>query len=573
MGLSLRGASDIGILPAFRVLAGHSGLNKEVTGVTVLDAPDAMLWISGGEFVLTTGYPFCQGATSIEYVFDELVRRNIAALGIKVGRYLGSLPETVLALADKTATPIVDIPVELPWIEIIRPMMMELSGTGSEKRSQQEVATYDALLDAALDGPDSLLRQVFCIVGNPVAILDADSGPKFAFPDEAKQMFGQIHSAINWECIQSGQFRGVQFAGVSGIALPIMADRKSLSVLLVLETDKPLSPRDFKVLEYASKIVNLIIGSLNANRRLDVSGLTGVLGDMAEWRFCVGLWSKDFEVEHSNDYFVAVIDCGCLKEIRGCARGRTAFIQGLPVRQLLLKLIKEAFPSDYVISCDSSGRIVVLVPLASSSARKSNIKSRVNEAVDLFVGKAYGLLDNFPPPAMLVVGIGRYYPGLSGIRRSYLEAEQAAMVGLRLSSNGKPITIIRYDDLGVYRVILSGMWSDEGRSFYKEVVEPLVEYDRTHKSDLIKTLDTFFRTGSHRSTAHALFIHYNTVRYRLGLVERITGLKLSNADHRLSLQVGLKLLPFYPLSRSTGYDHAFLSHSTTGHEESYAKSN
>ncbi|XCP86091.1 PucR family transcriptional regulator ligand-binding domain-containing protein [Roseburia hominis] len=48
----------MGMFKDFSVLAGEEALDKELTNVTVVDAPDIGIWIKGGEFVLSTAYAF-----------------------------------------------------------------------------------------------------------------------------------------------------------------------------------------------------------------------------------------------------------------------------------------------------------------------------------------------------------------------------------------------------------------------------------------------------------------------------------------------------------------------------------
>lgn len=75
---------------------------------------------------------------------------------------------------------------------------------------------------------------------------------------------------------------------------------------------------------------------------------------------------------------------------------------------------------------------------------------------------------------------------------------------------------------------------------FRALVEPLVEHDRERRSDLVKTLKVYFDTGANASeAAERLFLHRNSMLYRLSRVEKLTGLDLKNPRARLALQLGL----------------------------------
>jgi DNA-binding PucR family transcriptional regulator len=75
---------------------------------------------------------------------------------------------------------------------------------------------------------------------------------------------------------------------------------------------------------------------------------------------------------------------------------------------------------------------------------------------------------------------------------------------------------------------------------FRALVEPLVEHDRERRSDLVKTLKVYFDTGANASeAADRLFLHRNSMLYRLSRVEKLTGLNLKDPRAMLALQLGL----------------------------------
>ena len=78
------------------------------------------------------------------------------------------------------------------------------------------------------------------------------------------------------------------------------------------------------------------------------------------------------------------------------------------------------------------------------------------------------------------------------------------------------------------------------RSFARVLLGPLEEHDRKRRSDLVATLDAWMRHGGALADAAAeLNVHRNTLAYRLGRIEQLAGLELSDTRTLLLLRVAL----------------------------------
>ncbi len=75
---------------------------------------------------------------------------------------------------------------------------------------------------------------------------------------------------------------------------------------------------------------------------------------------------------------------------------------------------------------------------------------------------------------------------------------------------------------------------------FRELIEHIEAYDRRHGSDLIRTLRVFFAANANVSeAADRLYLHRNSLPYRLTRVQELTGLDLKDHRARLALQLGL----------------------------------
>jgi DNA-binding PucR family transcriptional regulator len=91
--------------------------------------------------------------------------------------------------------------------------------------------------------------------------------------------------------------------------------------------------------------------------------------------------------------------------------------------------------------------------------------------------------------------------------------------------------------------LLEELASSQDLAPFRELVRPLVEHDRARRSDLVRTLRAYFATGANASeAADRMFLHRNSMLYRLERIQKLTGLDLKDPGVALALQLGLLTL-------------------------------
>jgi len=139
----------------------------------------------------------------------------------------------------------------------------------------------------------------------------------------------------------------------------------------------------------------------------------------------------------------------------------------------------------------------------------------------------------------LVIGLGRCYAGIGQLCKSH---EQAKLIVENLSKTNNS-SIIHYDDLGLYRILSFDGLQSELSEFCSDTIKPLIEYDRNNDSELVKTLKYYFQyNGNMKKMSEKMFMHYNTIIYRLQKIKDITGLDIENSESRLNLEIALKIV-------------------------------
>ena len=87
---------------------------------------------------------------------------------------------------------------------------------------------------------------------------------------------------------------------------------------------------------------------------------------------------------------------------------------------------------------------------------------------------------------------------------------------------------------------------------FRELIEPLEAYDDERNGGLVRTLRVYFAAGGNASeAADRLFLHRNSMLYRLARIQELTGLDLKDPRARLALHLGLLFTG--ERERSSGY--------------------
>jgi GAF domain-containing protein len=126
------------------------------------------------------------------------------------------------------------------------------------------------------------------------------------------------------------------------------------------------------------------------------------------------------------------------------------------------------------------------------------------------------------------------------------EAEQALDVARRLDIVDRPLA---FEHLGVYRVLLGGGGSRHQHDFVEDALGPLGRYDAEHSTQLVATLRAYVEADYNANeTARRLYVHPNTLAYRLRAIRRLLGGDPARGDLRLQVELALKLKDLTRLS-------------------------
>ncbi|HEX6547219.1 MAG TPA: helix-turn-helix domain-containing protein [Candidatus Dormibacteraeota bacterium] len=172
--------------------------------------------------------------------------------------------------------------------------------------------------------------------------------------------------------------------------------------------------------------------------------------------------------------------------------------------------------------------LVVLWPAESEAAAAGarGLVAHIQEAADVRWG---------PRKTRVRAGLGGYHPGLRGISRSYLEAQQAIEIGRKLRPEA---SVHHHDEIAPFLVLAQNPLTAE--RYVETVLGPLLNGERG-RDILLQTLEAYIGRGSVKDAAEVLHLHRHTVLYRLDKVRELVGRDVDSPAARFRFQLALDL--------------------------------
>lgn len=157
------------------VYAGSGGLDRNVRTVSVVDAPDSVSFLSGGEVILTTGYLFKDDPMDMYHFVEGLIRGESAGLAIQMDIYLYEIPGIVADLATKHNFPIFSIPNDIGWSNIItRFHDLRIGAKHKQNLINVDAVTFRNMIDSEKCSGKKLREKFISLIGCAAVILSED---------------------------------------------------------------------------------------------------------------------------------------------------------------------------------------------------------------------------------------------------------------------------------------------------------------------------------------------------------------------------------------------------------------
>lgn len=140
------------------------------------------------------------------------------------------------------------------------------------------------------------------------------------------------------------------------------------------------------------------------------------------------------------------------------------------------------------------------------------------------------------------IGVGNEYSKIIDFKKSVIEAQKVLKIIKQIHSFN---TILYYKDLGIYTLLLEINTTEPLKAFQERMLKNLETYNYIDSAVLLETLTVYLdENRSLIKTAERLFIHRNTLKYRLDKIQKLCGCNLENAQDCFNLRLALYIRKF-----------------------------
>ena len=136
--------------------------------------------------------------------------------------------------------------------------------------------------------------------------------------------------------------------------------------------------------------------------------------------------------------------------------------------------------------------------------------------------------------------------GVAALAGALHEAQSARRLAtIRAAAAPAPVPavcVVTSDEVASYELLLASVPGSVLRSFRDRLLGPLLAYDERHRAELLPTLREFLAcSGSWNACAARMYVHVNTVRYRIRRIEELTGRDLSCLDDQVDFFLAVRI--------------------------------
>jgi purine catabolism regulator len=478
-----------------RLHAGVGGGDRPVSWAHASDLPNATEWLAPDDLLMSNGLNVPADADDQVSFLEELDSASLSGLAIGDDMEAPPLSRPFLAKADELRFPVLAIPHEVQF-EAVSRTVANANSDEEHVRLVRTVRLYESLRGAVsanrLGGP--LLAELEAQLECRILVLDTATGLPVLETENT------VPRPVRRRVVQTLRKRDGVFPGVlrvrheDGTALVVRVPAVRPTALVGLTYDGRLP--DLDLLSHAGNIVAIEIARITSEREQEARLGRALIVDLLERRLEPGSALRRI-ADHGISPDGAVLVVLRAEDRRGEGDLDHEFAQrGVP--HLALRRAE---------------RLIVVLP--DTEAALATLRSAVGGDVALGISDVLGRPDRLPDAA-----------------REAGWAEAAAR------NLGRPV--VRY---GESTPLFLPRTLGEAEAAADHVLGPLIAYDEAHATELVRSLDVFLEHNrSWQRSAKALFVHKQTLVYRMHRIEELTGRDLRNTGHVVQLWLALRSL-------------------------------
>ncbi|QNK87509.1 PucR family transcriptional regulator ligand-binding domain-containing protein [Sporosarcina sp. resist] len=498
---------------------------SQMRNVTFIDSPDGSHWIKEGDFILTTGY-FASGTDDWEVRFHEFIKglidREAFGLGVKIGRHIPYLPKEIQQYACENDFPIIKLNNKPAWSNFLLEITHALSEAKDDEIYQLN-NIYEKFHNHLKNKGDmlQLAKVLYSIIKMPLTIYFKKMNLRIDYPEQPNHNINLdylISTAFNGI---SNQIQRVKYEQTLFLIKWINEKNTLEGGIFVWSGTDELTPKIKIAVEQAAIIANLEVEHQNIINAIEQRHLNDFILELVnnsfESEYYVQKKMKSFDLKVANDYRLLLIHIEHDNQI---------FKENLIHK---VKFMKKFELNQILVGQNYDSNFIILIP-------EDFFESTTNEL--------FSFIDTNYSTIKMKCGTSRPYSILE-LSKAHREAKISLMISKENQVSEEKIISTNFECLNLERIIFSEEAIEEAREIYSETLQKIIAYDNKNKSELLNTLYSYLEYDLNvEKTGKRLFIHKNTVRYRLKLISTLLSANLDSLNTIILLRIAFTYFHF-----------------------------
>ena len=397
-------------------------------------------------------------------------------------------------------------------------------------RLARAIEAHERLLDAAVgaSGPETVCETLHALLGRRLLLLDSLRRPLVScgWTIEPALVARELAAASLRDGLAAPLALGAQALPVTAVGIPVAGARGGY--LVIDGGNGPLDAIDSKAVEQAATLIAIEI----FKRRSMVAAETRAASALLVELFSEGVDDSSahrllerLELPRTGPWRVVVLELSATTGLDGAIHQH-----GTLLREALERTLGSLRRGARLLHWRSGFVVIAEATLAERFGERA-LARRLQQALDA--------LEALPAPLRLKIGIGRVETGPATLGTSLKSAERAVQAIERLDVGTRTL---KFEDLGIYRLLLGGNREDEHAEFVEQVLAPVLHRAERSRAPLLATLEALVAHDfALAACARTLGVHLNTVKYRLNQLREAFGDDPTCGELRLEIELALKV--------------------------------
>ncbi|KAF1299232.1 transcriptional regulator [Enterococcus sp. JM4C] len=521
-----------------KILSTHEQ-QHEIVSVEITETPDIANYIPEETFILTTAMVFKNDQTNLKKLIASLKEKKCAGLGIKVGRFLGEIDPEIIAYGTALDLPIVEVPATQPLGQLLHKLLSYLWDSKTEQLTYaldiqkrftnlliHEVSNERFITDLGkiINAPTILLNPWKEVIAHSNHFSHSDRSVAYYTEQINEKHFRRIDRGKTSFLIQNTDEKMIQIAG-----FPIKIDTYFPYYLLVLNPEQiPFPTSEFAI----DQAVLVLTFMLFKNQKIQESIerlrsdylnqlITSQNYEKNEGRNWLDL-GQPFGIKESHFYQMNIVTCFVHQE------DATKLRYQAEKSQVAMSWLKEKLPQRV--------KDVLIFPIKESNDIGLLLQAPEQSLETIFEELSEELAQVLP--IRLHFTLGNAYEALEEIANSFVEAKIAMEEVKQLK---EPPIFQYYHAKGLF-ALFEQTNTEDIRYFCTKTLKDLAYPTEPSLIELRKTLKCYLDFNCEISkTATVLYLHRNTIKYRINQCEELLDSNIQNPQTSLNLRMAIEL--------------------------------